>query len=438
MGGSRVPAATRAGAENKGAGTEPGGMEEHLMQKTEPRGAQPRGGLTDDRFNFDPFDAAFYEDPFSAYQVMRRDYPVYKRATPNHQVWPHYWMLSRAADVDAALKDWRRFSSAKGTLIDVDISLIPPNMFNMDPPRHDELRAVIARVLTPKRVADLAPDIARSAKEILRERTDSGRLDVATDYAQLIPTLTMCTLMELPVADRERFLQWNMDTLAGGDFTGPVALNAYREMGEYWKDIVAERRAQKGTDLISQILHHDKAGVELSNDEIAGFCSLLHDASQNTTMNMIANGAVALGRHPEQRRKLLADPARWPAAVEELMRFVSPVQGLARATTCDVTLHDVTIPAGDQVLVLYGSANHDESVFENPDKLDFDRPRVKTHWAFGQGIHTCVGAAVARLETRIALEVLLALIPEFGVEEAGLVRNQLIPTRGIAQAPIVF
>jgi cytochrome P450 len=394
--------------------------------------------LTDQAFNFDPFDPAFFEDPFSSYEVMRRDHPVYQRATPNHQVWPHYWMLSRAADVDAALKDWRRFSSAKGTLIDVDISLIPPNMFNMDPPRHDELRAVIARVLTPKRVADLAPEITRSAREILGKWVADGRLDVATDYAQLIPTLTMCTLMELPISDRERFLQWNMDTLAGGDFTGPVALNAYREMGEYWQDIVAERRAQKGTDLISQILHHDKAGVELSNEEIAGFCSLLHDASQNTTMNMIANAAVALGRHPDQRRKLIADPSLWPTAIEELMRFVSPVQGLARATTCDVTLHDVTIPAGDQVLILYGSANHDETVFEHPEKLDFDRPRVKTHWAFGQGIHTCVGAAVARLESRVALEVLLEAIPDFGVEETGLIRNQLVPTRGIAHAPIVF
>lgn len=390
-------------------------------------------------FEFDPFDAKNFEDPFSAYEVMRRDHPVYKRDIPNHRIWPHYWMLSRAADIDSALKDWRRFSSAKGTLIDTDISLIPPNMFNMDPPRHDELRAILARVLTPRRVADLEGAIMAAARGLLRDHVAKGRLDAATDYAQMIPTLTMCSLMDLPTDDRGQFLKWNLDTLAGNDFTSPAALKAYGEMDAYWKRLVAERREKKGaSDLISQILHHDKAGVELSDDEIAGFCSLLHDASQNTTMNMIANSIVALGRNPDQRARLVADPSLWNAAVEELMRFVSPVQGLARTTTVDVELHGVTIPAGDQVLILYGAANHDETVFENPEALDFDRPRVKTHWGFGQGIHTCLGAAVARLETKVALQALLEVAPEYDVVESELVRNQLVPTRGVAHAPIVF
>lgn len=389
-------------------------------------------------FSFDPFDPRFFEDPFSAYSVMRREYPVYRRDIPNHRIWPHYWMLSRAADVDAALKDWRRFSSAKGTLIDTDISLIPPNIFNMDPPRHDELRAILARILTAKRIADLEPAVTRAARDILDEHAGRGRLDAATDYAQLIPTLTMCTLMDLPVEDRAQFLQWNLDTLAGNDFTSPAALNAYSEMDAYWEGLVAHRRKERGPDLISQILHHDRAGVTLTDAEIAGFCSLLHDASQNTTMNMIANAVIALARHPDERRKLVADPSRWPVALEELMRFVSPVQGLARTTTCDVELHGVTIPAGDQVLILYGSANHDETVFDHPERLDLDRPRVKTHWSFGQGIHTCLGAAVARLETRVALQVLLEVVPDFGVHESGIVRNQLIPTRGLAAAPILF
>ncbi|AZI35049.1 putative cytochrome P450 [Caenibius tardaugens NBRC 16725] len=389
-------------------------------------------------FHFDPFAAEFFEDPFPAFQVMRRDHPVYRREIPNHRVWPHYWMLSRAADVDAALKDWRRFSSAQGTLIDTDITLIPPNMFNMDPPRHDELRTILARVLTPRRVADLEPEIARAARAILASHLPTGQLDATRDYAQLIPTLTMCSLLDLPVSDRELFLRWNLETMAGADFTSPEALRAYGEMDAYWKGIVAERRKHKGSDLISQILHHDRAGLELADEEIAGFCSLLHDASQNTTMNMIANAVIALGRNPDQRRKLTDDPTLWPAAIEELMRFVSPVQGLARATTCDVTLHGVTIPAGDQVLILYGSANHDETVFENPERLDFDRPRVKTHWGFGQGIHTCLGAAVARLEIRVALQVLLDAVPDYTVVESGIIRNQLVPTRGLAATPITF
>jgi cytochrome P450 len=208
-------------------------------------------------------------------------------------------------------------------------------------------------------------------------------------------------------------------------------------MGAYWEGLVAERKADPGDDLISQILQNQTPGIELSDEEIAGFCSLLHDASQNTTMNMISNAIIELARAPEERRKLVADPGRWPAALEELLRFISPVQGLARATTRDVEMHGVTIPKGDQVLLLYGSANHDETAFPNPDVLDLDRD-VRSHWTFGHGIHFCLGNAVARLETRVTLEVLLDNIPDFEVEESGIVRNQLVPTRGIGAAPIHF
>ena len=154
-------------------------------------------------------------------------------------------------------------------------------------------------------------------------------------------------------------------------------------------------------------------------------------------MNMITNAIMTLGRHPDQRRKLAAEPASWPRALEELLRYESPVQGLARTTTSDVTLHGVTIPAGDQVLLLYGSANHDETVFDDPDVLDLDR-EVKIHWTFGHGLHYCLGNAVARLETRVAVQALLDTIGDWEVDESGIERNQLVPTRGVAHAPIVF
>ena len=388
-------------------------------------------------FDFDPFDAKHFADPYPSYRTLRREHPVYRREIPNHRVWPHYWMLSRASDVDAALLDWRTFSSARGTLIDTDIRLIPPNVFNMDPPRHDELRDVLARVLTPARVAALEPHVRRKAREIVRGFQAAGRFDAATDYAQLIPTLTMCELMDLPSEDRTRFLQWNLDTLAGADFTSEAALRAYAEMDEYWRGLVVERRKYAGGDLISQILHNQVEGEELSDAEIGGFCSLLHDASQNTTMNMISNAIVSLARFPDERRKLRQEPARWPQAMEELLRYESPVQGLARATTRDVVLHGTTIPAGDQVLLLYGSANHDETVFPEPDRLDLGR-KLKSHWTFGRGIHTCLGAAVARLETRVALQVLLETLGDWEVDEKGIVRYQLVPTRGIAHAPVRF
>ena len=247
----------------------------------------------------------------------------------------------------------------------------------------------------------------------------------------------MCELMDLPRSEREKFLKWNLDTLADSDFTSAAALRAYEEMGAYWTELVAQRRKRRGDDLISQILHFDVEGEQLSDEEIGGFCSLLHDASQNTTMNMIAHGIMALARYPDERRKLVQKPERWPRALEELLRYVSPVQGLARVTTRDVEVGGVTIPAGDQVLLLYGSANHDETIFSDPDVLDFDRD-VRSHWTFGHGIHHCLGNAVARLETRVSLQVLLQSVENWELDESRVELNQLVPTRGVAHAPIHF
>ena len=395
-----------------------------------------RGTLPED-FDFDPFDPRSFEDPYPAYKMLRDHAPAYRRATGEARVWPYYWLITRSRDVNDALGDWKTFSSATGTLIDTDISLIPPNIFNMAPPRHDELRAILARVLTPGRVASLEAGVRASAVEIIDGFLDEGRFDVATEYSQLIPTLTMCELMDLPTEDREQFLEWNMQTLAGDDFTSDEALGAYEEMGRYWTRLVAERRVRRGDDLLSQILHNQTVGEPLSDEEIGGFCSLLHDASQNTTMNMIANGIISLARWPDERRKLVDAPERYATALEEILRYVSPVQGLARSTTRDVAIGGETIPSGEQVLLCYGSANHDETVFENPDVLDLDRD-AKNHWTFGHGIHFCLGNAVARLETRVALQVLTERIPDYSIDEAGVVRNQLVPTRGVGRAPLEF
>ena len=387
-------------------------------------------------FEFDPFDRRFFADPFPSYRVMRHEHPVYRREIPDHRVFPHYWMLTRSKDVNDAFADWRTFSSAAGPIVDTDASLLPPNLFNMDPPRHDELRSVLSRALSPSRVAALEPHVRAFARELIDGWHAEGVVDISTGYAQLIPTITMCALLDLPTGDVPRFLQWNLDS-HGDDFTSDAALRAYAEMEAYWTGLVGERRAHRGDDLISQIIHADVEGGRLSDAEISGFCSLLHHASQNTTMNMITNCVIELGRHPDQRRRLVAGPDRWPRAVEELMRFVSPVQGLARVTTRPVTIADVTIPAGDQVLMLYGSANHDETVYDDPDVLDLDRD-VRSHWGFGHGIHYCLGAAVARLEIRVALTVLLEQIAEYEVDEAAVERYQLVPTRCIAHAPIRF
>lgn len=391
-----------------------------------------------DDFEFDPFDPRFWEDPYPCYRRMRKDFPAYRREVENHRIWPHYWMVSRASDVASAAADWRRFSSARGTLVDTDISLIPENMFNMDPPRHDVHRRVVSRVLTPGRVAALEPFVRSHAEALIAGFREKGAADAVTEFARLIPSTVVCELMGLPREDQLKFLDWNLATLGGADFTSEAALSAYAQMEQYWKELVVNRTGDRSGDLVSQILTAVRdESADLSEAEIWGFCSLLHDASQNTTINMIANGIIALGRHPEQRRRLREEPELWANATEELLRFVSPVQGLARTTTEDVRIGDVTIPAGDQVLLLYGSANHDETVYERPDDLDVTRP-VRANWTFGHGIHFCLGAAVAKLETRVALKSLLEALGDWEVDEAGVKRAQLVPTRGLSAAPIHF
>ena len=393
-----------------------------------------------DDFEFDPFDTAFFADPYPSYRVMREEHPVYQHATPFGRCWPHYWMLTRATDVNDALSDWKTYSSADGILVDTNRAVLnsdnPPLLFDSDPPRHDEIRGVLSRVLTQPRIAGLEPHVRNYAKELADGFRKRGEFDASTDFGQLIPTITMCALLDLPPTEREQFLKWNLDTLGGLDFASETAQKAWGEMNEYWVDVVKDRRKNLSTDLISQILiAQDEGTVPISDQEVSAFCGLLHDASQNTTMNMITHAVITLARFPDQRRKLADHPEIWPQALEELLRFVSPVQGLARCTTRDVTLHDVTIPEGDQVLLLFGSANHDESVFPDPDVLDFDRP-PKNHWTFGHGIHHCLGSAVAKVETRVAMQVLLETIRDWEVDEDGIERTQLVPTRGVAHAPV--
>ena len=387
---------------------------------------------------FDPFDPKCFADPFPYYKVMRDKHPVYKREIPDYRVWPHCWMLSRAEDVNAALSDWKTYSSARGVLLDTDVSLLPPNMFNMDPPRHDELRSILSRNLTQRRISELEPHIKHYANDLIDKFIDTGSFDAQRDFGHLIPTLTMCHLMDLPSSDHEKFLRWNLDTLGGADFTSDAALSAYGEMAGYWEGLVADRRGSGHTDLISQIVNHQLPGEDLSDAEVAGFCSLLHDAAQNTTMNMITHSVMALGRLPESRRRLVADPDAWDRGVEELLRYISPVQGLARVTTRDVEVHGVTIPEGDQVLILYGAANYDERVFENPAEFDLDRGNVKAHWVFGHGIHFCLGNAIARLEIKVSLQALLERLGDWEIDEDKVHLNQLVPTRGVASAPATF
>jgi cytochrome P450 len=399
----------------------------------EPTGDEPGMAATDQvTFEFDPFDPRFWDDPYPYYREMRERHPVYYGGDPS------CFMISRYADIEPAMSDWRTFSSARGVLVGTDSSQLPTNMFNMDPPRHDQLRSVLTRVLTPSRVASLEPFVRELARGLIAQFREDGAADVTTQYAQVIPSTVVGELMGLNRDDREKFLAWNLATVGSQDFVGPEALQAYAEMDAYWRETIASRRGQRTDDVVSEIFHAQIEGENLTDEEIYGFCSLILPASQHTTINMMSNAVISLARAPDQRQLLRQDPILWPEALEELIRYESPVQGLARTATRDVELHGVTIPEGEWVLMLFASANHDERVYDDPDRLDVTRKNVRPHYSFGHGIHYCLGNAVARLQTRVALQELVDALGEWDVDEDGIVRNQLVPGRGVAHTPIVF
>ena len=383
--------------------------------------------------DFDPFAPRCWDDPYSNYRLLREHAPVHARGDPR------YFMLSRYADIVAAAADQETYSSAGGVLIGIDSSQLPVNLMNMDPPRHDALRAILTRALSDSSVAGLESIFRERTRELLEPLARKGSFDLVGDFARELPSLLIAEVLGIDPADRADFLRWNHAVNAGADFAGEGALRAYEELEAYFARLVAKRRERSSGDLVSRVFDAAEAEVGLSDVEVLGFCSLLLVAGQHAAINLVSNSAIELWRHPEQLHLLLERPELLSqGAVEELMRFVSPVQGLARTTTRDVSVDGVEMPAGSQVLMLFGSGNRDPEHFDEPDRLDVTRPEDRSHLGFGHGIHYCLGSAVARMEARIALEELLAHLGSWRVDEGSIERNQLVPGRGVGRLLLHF
>lgn len=383
--------------------------------------------------DFDPYASRCWEDPYPSYGALRSDAPVYARGDPP------YFMLSRYADIVAAAAAEDSYSSAGGVLIGIDSSQLPVNLMNMDPPRHDTLRAILTRALTEQSVARLEPLFRQRTVELLEPLAAKGSFDIVGDFARKLPSLVIAEVLGIDPADRGDFLRWNHDVNAGAEFVGEGALRAYEELEGYFRRLIAKRRAHAGDDLVSRVFRAADEESALTDAEVLGFCSLLLVAGQHASINLISNSAIELWRRPEQLQRLLEQPELLSqGALDELMRFVSPVQGLARTTTRDLTLHGVCMPEGSQVLMLFASGNRDPEHFDDPDTLDVTRPENRTHLGFSHGIHYCLGSAVARLEARIALEEMLTRLGPWRVDEQSVLRNQLVPGRGIGRAILHF
>jgi cytochrome P450 len=386
--------------------------------------------------DLNPFSHEFHADPQPTYRWLRTHAPLYRNEALG------FYALSRYADVRDASLDWARYSSAEGTTLErVDPAFFVerPIMIFMDPPRHDRLRALVSRAFTPRRVADLEPFVRATAVRHLEPLAGAGGGDFVRDLAAPLPMEVIFTLLGVPADDRRQLRTW-MDRSLERDRDTPAlpvrAIEAMAHLMQYWHEFVAALRRRPNAGLISGLLEAEVDGERLTDGEIVGFCSLLGAAGNETVTKLLGGAWVLFARHPEEWADLVAEPRLVPSAVEEALRYTSPSQYQGRTVTADVEWYGTRVRAGSRILLLTGSANRDERAFPEPDRFDVRRD-PNDHLALGLGVHFCLGAALARLESRVALEEAARRFPRFHVDETRCERVHMSNVQGFESVPFV-
>jgi cytochrome P450 len=388
---------------------------------------------------FDPRSPEFRRNPYGHYELLRSHAPIYHWTTWNMV------FLSRHADCTELLRDNRLGRGPSGEPPPDEAALA--HMLNrwmllMNPPDHTRLRGLVHKAFTPRMVEQLR-GTAQSITDSLLDRVQAqGQMDLIADLAYPLPVTVIAEMLGIPESDRDTFHHWS-DALARSlDLTDDSevyrrASLAAAEFTEYLRELSARRRREPGSDLLSALVRVEEAGEGLSEDELYATCALLLVAGHETTINLIGNGTLALLRHPDQLRLLQAQPYLIRTAIEELLRYDSPVQLTARVALEDIPYGDVTFPRGQEVAFLLGAANHDPTVFANPGQLDITREK-NPHLSFGSGIHYCLGAPLARLEGQIAINALLRRMPnlQLAIENPTYRDNYVL--RGLEALPVTF
>ena len=352
-------------------------------------------------------------------------YRALRDQDPNHHViGGDYWVLSRFEDVFQAAVDPRTFSSAQGLTFQYgemeEMGLEAPIVM-MDPPDHTALRRLLSKPMTPQRAASLEPMLRRFVREKVQGLRDAGGGDVVAELFKPLPGLVVAHFLGVPAADRKLFDRWtNVIVAANAEGELQNGGEAVGEMFVYLNALIERRRRDPSDDMISLLVHGEIDEEPVSPAQILGFGFTMVTGGNDTTTGLLSGACELLMRFPEQRARLFADPQLIRGAVEEFLRLTSPVQGLARMTTRPVELHGATIPKDRKVMLLYGSANRDEREFGTDAEICRVDRRIRRHLAFSFGPHHCIGAAMARMQARIALEEIFDLCPEFTVDyEAG-------------------
>jgi cytochrome P450 len=380
--------------------------------------------------NPDVFSAEFRHDPYPTYAALRTRQPVYRE--------PRYgaYVLTRFDDVLAALLDPETFSSAHGP------GPMPSNSLSntaalpaTDPPHHDQLRALVNRGFTPRRVAESAPRIEALARELL-DACPSGEFDVVPALSIPLPVFVIAEMLGVEPERLPDFRRWS-DAFVGlleSDPT-PDLVSAARELLGYFGELAEDRRKHPRDDMISALVHAEIDGRRLDQSELDGFFIVLLVAGNETTTNLISNQLHILAERPDLWKRLRDDRSLVAGAIEETVRYDTPVQNLGRQTTRPVTVRGVEIPKDSRIIVSFGAANRDPEAFDAPDEFRVDRDE-RRHLGFGQGVHFCLGAGLARLEGRIALDAMLDRFAQIEPGSAPSVRRQSTVIRGFDTLPL--
>lgn len=397
------------------------------------------------------FGPTFYDDPYPFYRHLREADPVHHDARMG-------WLIARRADIEALAHDPRL---SRGRFEDRRVAGVPAaaqaaaapvlaglrrEMLRADPPQHTRLRKLVVHAFTPRTVDRLHPRIREIVDDLLDAFAAAGGMDFIHDVAQPLPATVIMELLGVPPADRDWLKARTADRIAflGAIRTAPDPLalaqrtaKSAHDLDGYFRGLIAARRRAPGEDLISALIAAEEAGERLGEAEMVANCALLLSAGHETTTNLLGNGLLALLRHPGELRRLREDPALMPSAVEELLRYDSPVQLAPRVAVAAITLGGKTIQPGEPVMLLLGSANRDPEHFADPDRLDIGR-RPNAHRAFGFDRHFCLGAHLARAEAQIALGAVLARFPALALRGGPVVWQPNPAYRGVTALPLAW
>ncbi len=395
---------------------------------------------------YNPFIPEIHANPYPMYSRLREEDPVHWSELMDS------WILTRYEDVAAVLRD-SRFSAnrrqAQNRFVQaarkVEEEFGPfgrtQTMLTSDPPEHTRLRRLVSKAFTPRMVEGLLPRIQDIVDERLDSAQNAGRMDVIQDLAYPLPVIVIAEMLGIAPEHRDQFKRWSDEIVLtlNGPFTPPDVLERARksvhELSDYFRGVIEERRKAPGEDLISGLIAAEEQGQILSEDEMLATSMLLLIAGNETTTNLIGNGMLALLRNPDQLRKLRDDPSLIRTAIEEFLRYDGPVQGTGRVATQDMEIDGRPVKKGQVAFCVLGAANHDPAKFGNPDELDITR-QSNEHVAFGDGIHSCLGAPLARVEGQIAFQTLLRRFPDPSLETDNPQWGGTFILRGLKSLPI--